>query len=280
MQLSAAGRVLTRRAVCVRPASDSRRLVPVRALQVAKVGDYVCVDYTGTLDDGSVFDSSRQEGRKPLEFKIGGGLVIKGFDVAVTGLAAGQSNKVRVDPDDAYGHVNPEYIINIPKAKAPDNLNLNDRVMLSNGLPAKVTAITDDHITLDLNHELAGKHLTFDVTLLTLTPADSLQKVAFGAGCFWGPELAFMRVPGVISTEVGYSQGHVKEPSYEQVCSGSTGHAEVVQVTYDPNQVKVLYAGQLDLLNVTKYNLHSTNHAGMLSRQLVIKRSLAFIYPC
>jgi hypothetical protein len=52
------------------------------------------------------------------------------------------------------------------------------------------------------------------------------------------PELAFMRVPGVIATEVGYSQGKVEEPSYEDVCSGQTGHVEVVQVTYNAQEVR------------------------------------------
>ncbi|WIA35526.1 hypothetical protein OEZ86_003952 [Tetradesmus obliquus] len=236
MQLSA-GRVIARRLVAVRPSNGRLVAVRVSAQQAAKAGDFVSVHYTGTLDDGSVFDTSRKEGRTPLEFQIGGGLVIKGFDTAVTGLAVGQSNKVRVAPEDAYGQVNAEYIINIPKAKAPEGLKVNDRVMLSNGLPARVTVVGESEVTLDLNHELAGKHLTFDVELLTLTAQDSLQKATFGAGCFWGPELAFQRVPGVISTEVGYSQGKVEEPSYEQVCSGSTGHAEVVQVTYDSQQV-------------------------------------------
>lgn len=52
------------------------------------------------------------------------------------------------------------------------------------------------------------------------------------------PELAFMRVPGVIATEVGYSQGKVEDPSYEDVCSGRTGHVEVVQVTYNAQEVR------------------------------------------
>mmetsp|Transcript_43082 Transcript_43082/g.137611 ORF Transcript_43082/g.137611 Transcript_43082/m.137611 type:complete len:163 (+) Transcript_43082:333-821(+) len=56
-------------------------------------------------------------------------------------------------------------------------------------------------------------------------------------GCFWGPELAFQRVPGVIKTCVGYSNGHVPSPSYSQVCHGDTGHAEVVQIRFDPKQV-------------------------------------------
>ncbi|WCJ36162.1 Peptide methionine sulfoxide reductase [Euphorbia peplus] len=56
----------------------------------------------------------------------------------------------------------------------------------------------------------------------------------FGAGCFWGVELAFQRLPGVVKTEVGYSQGHLHNPNYRQVCSGTTNHAEVVRVQFDP----------------------------------------------
>lgn len=56
----------------------------------------------------------------------------------------------------------------------------------------------------------------------------------FGAGCFWGVELAFQRVVGVVRTEVGYSQGHVPDPNYKLVCSGTTNHVEVVRVLFDP----------------------------------------------
>ncbi|KAG5184159.1 methionine sulfoxide reductase [Tribonema minus] len=59
----------------------------------------------------------------------------------------------------------------------------------------------------------------------------------FAGGCFWGSELQFQRVPGVISTHVGYTQGKVDQPSYDDVCSGSTGHTEGFQVYYDPKQV-------------------------------------------
>ena len=63
------------------------------------------------------------------------------------------------------------------------------------------------------------------------------KKAMFGAGCFWGVEAAFRRIDGVTGTSVGYAGGSVDNPSYEQVCSDATGHAEVVQVTYDPEKV-------------------------------------------
>lgn len=64
-----------------------------------------------------------------------------------------------------------------------------------------------------------------------------MAKATFGAGCFWGVEAEFRKIEGVTSTAVGYSGGHVPNPTYKQVCSDRTGHAEVVQVEYDPSRV-------------------------------------------
>ena len=65
----------------------------------------------------------------------------------------------------------------------------------------------------------------------------SEQMATFGAGCFWGVEYVFRRVPGVTDVKVGYSGGHTENPSYQEVCSHTTGHAEVAQVTFDPERV-------------------------------------------
>lgn len=65
---------------------------------------------------------------------------------------------------------------------------------------------------------------------------EGMRTAVFGMGCFWGAERMFWRTPGVYSTAVGYAGGHTPNPSYEEVCSGRTGHAEVVLVVYDPAQ--------------------------------------------
>jgi peptide-methionine (S)-S-oxide reductase len=64
-----------------------------------------------------------------------------------------------------------------------------------------------------------------------------METATFGAGCFWGVEESFRQIPGVVDTAVGYLGGHTQNPSYQDVCTDETGHAEVVQVTYDPSKV-------------------------------------------
>ena len=74
---------------------------------------------------------------------------------------------------------------------------------------------------------------------------DEMDKATFGAGCFWGVEAAFRQIDGVISTAVGYSAGHTANPTYRDVCSDETGHAEVVQIEFDP--AKISYEKLLDV---------------------------------
>jgi peptide-methionine (S)-S-oxide reductase len=72
-----------------------------------------------------------------------------------------------------------------------------------------------------------------------------IEKVLLGAGCFWGVEKLLQTIPGITSTEVGYSGGHTKNPTYQDVCTGTTGHAEVVLVEYNPEIIS--YEQVLDL---------------------------------
>jgi len=85
---------------------------------------------------------------------------------------------------------------------------------------------------------------------------DNAQKATFGAGCFWGVEAKYRQIKGVISTSVGYTGGETENPEYKAVCSDTTGHAEAVEVIYDPD--KVTYAQLLDVFwsghNPTQFN--------------------------
>jgi peptide-methionine (S)-S-oxide reductase len=77
----------------------------------------------------------------------------------------------------------------------------------------------------------------------------TLKKATFAAGCFWGVEATFMKVQGVVQTEVGYMGGHTESPTYRDVCTDRTGHAEVVQVTYD--DAVITYKQLLDVFWMT-----------------------------
>ena len=84
---------------------------------------------------------------------------------------------------------------------------------------------------------LAERHLVLDSPLVTDEVPDGLEVAVFGLGCFWGAEEIYWQVPGVWSTSVGYAGGETSHPSYEEVCSGRTGHTEAVRVVYDPAKV-------------------------------------------
>ena len=134
-----------------------------------KKGDKIKVDYTGTFDDGTVFDSS--EGKAPLEFEAGSGMVIKGFDDAVIGMKKGEEKEVKIASKDAYGDPNPELVKKIPRDKLPPEQEPKPGMMLGMAtpdgkqIPAKITAVDDKEITIDLNHPLAGKDLNFKLKI-------------------------------------------------------------------------------------------------------------------
>lgn len=135
-----------------------------------KKGDKVKVHYTGKLNDGSEFDSSK--GREPLEFEVGTQQVIPGFENAVVGLKVGESVTVDIPADEAYGQKIDEMVLKVEKSTLPAefSVELGQKLQLpqENGqnVIVTVTDVTDTHIELDANHPLAGKDLTFDIQLV------------------------------------------------------------------------------------------------------------------
>lgn len=141
----------------------------------AKNGDTALVHYTGRLDNGDVFDSS--EGNEPLEFEVGASQVIPGFDEGVRGMYVGDKKTIEIEADDAYG----PHVDALVQTVARDGINLgaepevgmNLMMHLPDGnqIPVSITEVSDENITLDANHPLAGQKLIFDVELVGIKDA-------------------------------------------------------------------------------------------------------------
>lgn len=84
--------------------------------------------------------------------------------------------------------------------------------------------------------QISGKHFVNGNTIVSPLPSN-MEEAVFGLGCFWGAERVFWKIFGVYSTAVGYAGGYTPNPTYEEVCSGSTGHTEVVRVYFDPDEL-------------------------------------------
>lgn len=138
----------------------------------AESGDTVRVHYTGTLDDGTVFDSSRDG--DPLEFVLGDGQVIEGFEEALLGMSEGESREVELPPEKAYGERSDELVISVDRSELPEDLEpeVGQTLALDTGdeeeMAAWVADVGEDAITVDLNHPLAGRTLNFEVELVGL----------------------------------------------------------------------------------------------------------------
>jgi peptidylprolyl isomerase len=141
-------------------------------MQQVKSGDKVKVHYHGKLTSGETFDSSA--GRQPLEFEVGSGMVIKGFDDGVTGMKVGDKKTVNISAENAYGEKNPDMLIEYPRSQFPENIELQigtDLMMSSASgqqFQVKIAEIKDDVVILDANHPLAGEELIFDIELVEI----------------------------------------------------------------------------------------------------------------
>ncbi len=146
----------------------------------AKKGDTVKVHYTGTLDDGTVFDSSTD--REPLKFELGAGQLIAGFDAAVDGMRAGESCKVNIKSDEAYGPHRKEMVMEVPRTQLPSEMEpeIGMRLQAGNGdeqFVVTVTGVGKENVTLDANHPLAGQDLNFEITLVEIVQEPLIQRV-------------------------------------------------------------------------------------------------------
>ena len=147
-------------------------------MEQAKSGDTVKVHYSGRLTDGTTFDSS--SGRDPLEFKVGNGDVIKGFDEGVTGMAVGEKKTVHIPADEAYGQKEDERIVQFPRGNFPPDMEpeVGMQLNMTNGggqvIPVTIISVDVENVTLDANHPLAGQDLIFDIELVEIVPTSKI----------------------------------------------------------------------------------------------------------
>ncbi|MCX5717615.1 MAG: peptidylprolyl isomerase [Nitrospirae bacterium] len=137
-----------------------------------KEGDTISIHYTGKLEDGTIFDSS--EGGAPLEFKVGGGAVLKGLEAGVIGMEAGDERTIRIPAEEGYGIRIEEKVFEFGRDRAAENFDpeIGQQLQMyrADGMPitVKVTNKTEKAFIMDCNHPLAGKNLAFDIKLVEI----------------------------------------------------------------------------------------------------------------
>ncbi|MFX0185319.1 MAG: peptidylprolyl isomerase [Candidatus Hodarchaeota archaeon] len=138
-----------------------------------KQGDKVKIEYEGTLNDGTVFDSTKKHG-VPLKFTVGNGQFLDGFENAVLGMEIGEEKTINLSPSEAYGEYNPDLVRIVRRDNIPTEKELSFGMLLilntpdGKQYPAKIVNIIEDEITLDMNHPLAGIALNFKIKLLAI----------------------------------------------------------------------------------------------------------------
>lgn len=133
-------------------------------------GDLVLVEYLGKLEDGTQFDATTEKSG-PMEFRVGDGSIIPGFDHAVENMEVGEIRSVTVEPDAAYGQYNDDLVrqMSVNDFPAPPGLGVQVELVSPDGrdrMKGIVTEIEGENITLDLNHPLAGLTLVYDIKLV------------------------------------------------------------------------------------------------------------------
>ena len=145
-------------------------------MRQATTGDTVRVHYTGTFDNGTEFDSSAE--REPIKITIGSGQFFPGLESAVVGMAEGDTKRVTLEPENAFGSRNPQLIHNVERGRIPAEIDLEIGAVLQargdtqvgddtdDPIRLMVVDISDKDVTLDANHPLAGEAVTFELMLV------------------------------------------------------------------------------------------------------------------
>ena len=136
-------------------------------------GKKVEVEYLGTFEDGTKFDASADHG-ETLKFTCGAGQMIPGFDRTVEDMEVGETRKVTLEPKDAYGEYTEEAVQSVPVEQIPngDQLPVGKRIYMQTNqgmVPMLVKLVEDGIATFDMNHEMAGKTLVFEITLVSVS---------------------------------------------------------------------------------------------------------------
>jgi len=136
-----------------------------------ELGKSVTVHYTGRLEDGTVFDSSLNEGREPLRAILGQGNLIPGFEKGILDSNVGDKVTVEIEPSDAYGEYLDGLVTTLERSRFPEGINIGDVLQSESErgvMVVTVTNITEEGVTIDANHPMAGKKLIFDIEILNV----------------------------------------------------------------------------------------------------------------
>lgn len=222
-----------------------------QVMATPQTGDVVTVTYSLTPEGDFTPNPLFNDG--DVSFVLGRGNYLPALHSLVSTMSPGETQS-GISMDAGYGEPRADLIAKVPIASSgisPSELEVGKELFLANGMKCKVTEMDDENFTIDCNDELCGASYSADVTLHGFESGPSEAQFGYNPeavdgkydvltialGCFWGGELEYMRVPGVVGTKLGYTQGQKDDPTYEEVCSGTTGHTEAMQVIFDPSIV-------------------------------------------
>ena len=142
-------------------------------MSIAKTGDKLIVHYVGTLKDGTEFDNSKTRG-EGLEFILGDGKLLKGFNDVVDGLKIGETKKIELEAKEAYGEYMEDAVITVKKSEFPPEMKFEPKALVqgqdAQGRPiqGQIVKIEEEEVELNMNHPLAGEDLAFEIELLEI----------------------------------------------------------------------------------------------------------------